>query len=112
MAVLSLLTEGPVPLRVILLVGNGLVYVKVALAVSVMAMVLAGEVLVEKLKVEPYTVLGFEVPNGSTVVPFPYGAEATLPVLKGPLTLSLEPPVFGGAYVMPLAFAVLRGALG
>ena len=51
LAVLPLLPDGPVPRRVMLLVGNGLVYVKVALTVSVMAMVLAGEVLVGKLKV-------------------------------------------------------------
>lgn len=55
MAVIPPLTllETPVPLRVTLLVGNGLVNVPVTLIVSVKDIVLAGEVPVGKGKVRP-----------------------------------------------------------
>lgn len=46
-----LLLETPVPLSVTLLDGKGLVNVNVALMVSVMAVVLGGEVPVGKLRV-------------------------------------------------------------
>jgi hypothetical protein len=47
----AVLLETPVPLSVTLLDGKGLVNVNVALMVSVMAVVLGGEVPVGKLRV-------------------------------------------------------------
>lgn len=43
------------------------------------------------------------------VVLFPYGAVGLLPVLKGPVTAPLEPPVLSGSDALLLALPLLIG---
>lgn len=54
--------------------------------------------------------LGLDVPVGSTVELFPYGAVGLLLVLRGPIVVPSEPPVLSGSDALLLALPVLRGA--